>query len=307
MTEAIAVAARLAQFAAAMIALGAPFFYLRTFRGAGKRAPAWTRAWLWGAAIVLLAGGAASALAQTALMFGESAAAFRAADVASVLLDTQVGRGLAARLGLTLLLVVLLASGRSNRATWLGGVTIGALVAASFAWTGHGAATEGPGGNVHLVSDIVHTLAAGIWIGALVPLSIMVIGASRSQAAPSERQLAHDSLERFSGVGTVVVGLLVITGAVNSWFLVGPSRIGLLPDSPYGQLLLSKLGLFVLMLAVASANRFWLTPTLGRGLPGAPEAPLRALRVSVLLETTAALLVLAAVSVLGTIAPPAAH
>lgn len=306
MTEAIAVAARFAQFAAAMIALGAPFLYLRTFREAGTRAPAWTRAWLWGATVVLLAGGIASAMAQTALMFGEAAAAFRAADVASVLLDTQVGRGLAARLALTLVLAVLLASRRSERATWLGGVMIGALIAASFAWTGHGAATEGPGGYVHLVSDIVHTLAAAVWLGALVPLLVLVVRAGRSQASSAERELAHDSLAGFSGVGTVVVALLVITGAVNSWFLVGPSKIGVLPDTLYGQLLLAKLGLFVLMLALASANRFWLTPALGRGLTDAPEAPLGALRRSVLLETLAGLLILAAVSVLGTISPPAA-
>jgi putative copper resistance protein D len=304
--EVVGIAARLAQFAAAMILLGAPFFFLRTFRGAGGPAPSWTRAWLWGSVALLLAGGLASAMAQTAMMFGESAAAFRAGDVVSVLLDTQVGRGLAVRLALGLAFAVLLASRRSDRATWAGGVGLGALIAASFAWTGHGAATEGPGGTVHLVSDIIHTLAAAVWLGALVPLLVLVLRARRAAASPDERWLAHDGLEGFSGVGTIVVALLVVTGVVNSWFLVGPANIFALPSSLYGQLLLAKLALFVLMLALAAANRFRLTPALQRGLDSTPDAALAALRRSLFIETLAGLLVLGAVSVLGTLAPVSA-
>lgn len=45
---------------------------------------------------------------------------------------------------------------------------------------------------------------------------------------------ASDSLEGFSGVGTVVVALLPVTGAVNSWFLVGPANIAPCPGAPMG-------------------------------------------------------------------------
>jgi putative copper resistance protein D len=241
-------------------------------------------------------------MAQTALMFDEPAAAARAADVISVLLDTQVGRGLAARLVLALTFLGFLAWQRSDRAIWRGGMLLGALIAASFAWTGHGAATEGPGGYLHLAADIVHLLAAAIWLGALVPLLVLVLRARRATSS-ADRRLAHDSLDGFSGVGTTAVALLVVTGAINSWFLVGPRNIGALPYNLYGQLLLAKLVLFAAMLAFASANRFWLTPALHRGLATAPEEPLRALRTSILLETAAGLLVLGLVSLLGTLAP----
>lgn len=304
--EIIAAAARLAQYAAAMILLGTPFFFLRVFRENSASPTYWTRGWLWGASTLLLVGGGASALAQTALMYGESAAAFRAADIASVLLETGIGRGLATRLALTLLMAALLALQMSARKTWRAGVIVGALIAASFAWTGHGAATEGTGGFVHLASDIVHMLAAAVWLGALVPLLVLIARARRPGALPAEGQLAYDSLEGFSGVGSVVVALIVLSGAVNGWFLVGPASIGALPDSLYGKLLLAKLGLFSLMLALAFANRFWLTPALGRGLAGGSGNPLRALRTSVLLETVAGLLILALVSALGMLMPPSA-
>src|SRR3546814_15811165 len=43
----------------------------------------------------------------------------------------------------------------------------------SLAWSGHGAATEGGAGMVHLGADILHLLAAGAWVGALAALLLM--------------------------------------------------------------------------------------------------------------------------------------
>ncbi|MFX5578711.1 CopD family protein, partial [Acinetobacter baumannii] len=64
-------------------------------------------------------------------------------------------------------------------------------------------------------------------------------------------------------MGTLIVGSLVITGALNYWLIVGPTVTGLF-SSPYGQLLIAKLGLFGLMLALAAANRYRLSPLLER-------------------------------------------
>jgi putative copper resistance protein D len=104
-----------------------------------------------------------------------------------------------------------------------------------------------------------------------------------------------------------VVALLVLTGLVNSWFLVGPAHLGALLTSAYGLLLGAKILVFAGMLGLAAINRFRLTPGLGAALAGAPpQAILAALRRSLLLETAAAIAVLALVSLLGTLAPPAA-
>src|SRR6266700_1259161 len=63
-------------------------------------------------------------------------------------------------------------------------------------------------------------------------------------------------LLRFSSMGYVAVATLVGSGLVNSWFLVG--SVSNLLKTLYGQILLGKLALFAAMLALATANRFWL-------------------------------------------------
>ena len=50
-------------------------------------------------------------------------------------------------------------------------------------------------------------------------------------------------------MGTVIVGSLLITGALNYWLIVGPTVTGLF-STPYGQLLIAKLVLFGMMLAL---------------------------------------------------------
>ena len=109
----------------------------------------------------------------------------------------------------------------------------------------------------------------------------------------------------FSAVGVSVVGVLVASGLVNTWMLVGPTGIGRILTSPYGQLLLAKLGLFGLMLALAAANRYRLTPQLDRALASntGVHAAAPVIR-SVLAETTLAFLVLVLVSWLGMLSPP---
>ena len=68
------------------------------------------------------------------------------------------------------------------------------------------------------------------------------------------------ALHRFSGIGSALVAAIVATGLVNSWFLVGPSRLGGLVSTPYGLILLAKLALFTLMLARAGVRRLLAVP-----------------------------------------------
>ncbi len=129
--------------------------------------------------------------------------------------------------------------------------------------------------------------------------------ASRS---PADAHVTEHALRRFSGVGVAVVSLLILTGAVNSWFLIGPARWHGLFTTPYGRLLVVKLTLFALMLMLAAANRYGLVPALNASSSSTAPSPtflaLKALRLSVILETTLGLLVIAVVAVLGTLAPP---
>lgn len=114
----------------------------------------------------------------------------------------------------------------------------------------------------------------------------------------------------FSGVGSALVAVLIASGLLNSWLLVGPTRIAGLWTTHHGQLLSLKLGVFAGMLVLAAVNRFRLTPALSaataEGGRSTGEA-LRNLRRSVVLETALAVLVLGLVAWLGTQAPVSAR
>ena len=192
----------------------------------------------------------------------------------------------------------------AGRAALLGLVTFAAAVAlATLAWTGHGAMDEGAVGWVHLGADILHLLAGGAWAGALLGLGLLVARpVGRVDAA--HLTLTHRALHGFGMVGTILVGTIVITGVVNAWLLVGLANLPALPATRYGQILIAKLALFGVMLALASLNRFRLTPMFERSIAASDHrGALVALRRSLAAEATCAVTLLAVVAWLGTLEP----
>ena len=146
-----------------------------------------------------------------------------------------------------------------------------------------------------LVADEAHLLAAGAWLGGLLPLRYILLRGSPD---------AESILRRFSGMGYVAVAVLIGTGLINSWFLVG--SLDGLTSTPYGQLLLLKLSLLLGMLGLAFVNRFWLVPALATNSDKSIAAIGR-LRRHVLGEQALGLLVILIVSVLGIMAPATSH
>jgi copper resistance protein D len=173
---------------------------------------------------------------------------------------------------------------------------------ASLAATGHSQIEEGWMSAVHVASDAAHLLAAGAWIGGLVPLGSILLGYSMGDGEPIVD--VDRILLRFSSMGYVAVATLIASGLINSWLLVG--SVPNLLTTLYGQILLVKLGLFGAMLALAAANRFWLVPRMietRAGASGDASMWLGRLRYHVLGEQFLGLMVLLAVSVLGTMRP----
>src|SRR3546814_15637413 len=89
-----------------------------------------------------------------------------------------------------------------------------------------------------------------------------------SRASPTDDAVyvraLHRALDGFAGVGTAIVGLIVVTGFVNGLFLVGLDNVMRAASGLWGQLMLAKIVLFLGMLVMAAANRFRLTPGLER-------------------------------------------
>ncbi|MND75439.1 Copper resistance protein D [compost metagenome] len=289
---------RAAQYAAAAVALGLPAFVLYGDRVFGGQPPRWARPALgWSAVVLALLATAALAL-QTGVMAGALDQALNPEALGVVVGGTALGAAYAARIGASLLLLLTVLALPPGQGLWSAATALGLIVAASFAWTGHGAATEGPGHGLHLASDIAHAVAALIWLGAVFAFVVM---ASRRIAgdAASKAELAT-VLGGFAQVGTICVAVLLVTGLINSAYLVGIERAFNLTETPYGRLLAVKLAAFAAMLGLAALHRFRATPALERGQGG-----LGGLRLSLGAELALGLLILALVGAMGMLAPPA--
>jgi putative copper resistance protein D len=208
----------------------------------------------------------------------------------TVLTETMFGHVWVFRMVVAMLVLVLLVS-RFELSYLVTGLAV--LLLASLALTGHAVAEAGIDELIHVVSEAVHLIAGGLWVGGLAVLTIMVL----SRGTVDTRELAQ-ALGRFSGVGYTAVALIVGSGTVNTWFLI-PSFEDFV-TSEYGALLLIKIGLVSTMILLAANNRFRLLPTLDRQ----PEVTRERLVRSIGLETGMGLAVVAVVSILGMSSPP---
>lgn len=308
MIDTLTIGIRFALYVDLMLLFGLPLFGIYALKGAERlhsHVLPLRALTIW---LALLATGLSvvSIIVMTASMAGVSLFEVDRTSVNAMISETPMGNAWQVRVTALLgTLYLAVALGGRNKPTWLALVSLGAAVAlASLAWTGHGAASEGIAGERHLIADILHLLASGAWIGALAALGIMLF---RPVALMTDDhlRLTYRALDGFSLVGTVIVALIVASGLVNSYMLVGPAHVLSLPSTLYGQLLMAKLALFGVMLALAAANRFRLTPALDQAIK--ENRTLKAttlLRRSLIFEASAALLILGLVAWLGTLEPP---
>jgi uncharacterized membrane protein len=134
----------------------------------------------------------------------------------------------------------------------------------------------------------VHLLAAGVWIGGLAALLVLLPGLGRDQRVRAVR--------RFSFTAALALAAMVITGTVLALTEVGSWAA--LFSTGYGQLVLLKVGLLACLACLGALNRYRNVPAAGRSVSG-----LRAVsRVEVAVGATALL----AAATLSGLAPPSA-
>lgn len=177
------------------------------------------------------------------------------------------------------------------------------IAVATLAWAGHGAMSSGATGWVHLGADVLHLLAAAGWVGAVLALCMLLFD-PRTVVDRKRIERLDRALRDFAPIGTAFVAVILLTGLANVWLIVGWPHLLTLPGTEYGRLLLAKIALFLVMLCLAAANRFRLSPALGRAqLQGHVSAAVQVLRISLLLEISCALTILGITAWLGTLAP----
>lgn len=254
----------------------------------------------WASLAVALISGAGWLSATSARMSGQPLAAVLSNGVlTTVLVKTRFGEDWLLRFGLAGLLALYFTIAGWWRLRWPA-LGLAAAMLASLAWAGHGAATPGAPGELHLAGDILHLLGAGLWLGTLLPLEILLAEAARGGDG-AWLNAARIATGRFTALAIASVAALLIGGIINTWFLAGtvPALIG----TEYGRLLLAKIGLFVAMLLVAAVNLLRLSPRLGIA---AAKPTIAQLRRNAWIETGLGLGVVGIVAVIGTM-PPGLH
>lgn len=156
----------------------------------------------------------------------------------------------------TVVLGTILAATLAGRPPWAGIHRYAAVAAALLAlgapaFTGHTRAASPE--LLAISADILHLVAGGVWLGGLVALALAL-----PDLASRRGPLAAQVLARFSTVAAGVVVALVITGTVLAWRIAGSWAV--LFDSPYGWLLLAKIGVALTAVLIAAANRFLVLP-----------------------------------------------
>lgn len=302
----VGVAVRLALYVDLMLACGLAAFTLTAPTGTARKMPLRTLLVACGClGLVLSAGGL---LVMTAAMAGTTLAQVDRETLTMVVDETPYGAAWTIRM-VALVLAVGSAStirGKSSRAPIAASAAALALAVATLTWGGHGAMSEGAIGILHLGADIAHVLAAAVWMGSLLGF-LLLVARPAARIDAGHLDLSWRALHGFSRTGMAAVAIIVLTGVVNGWLIVGPNGLPSLPSTLYGQLLLAKLGAFAAMVALASLNRFRLTPALRSGASsGAATRELGALRASLAFEATLGIAILALVAWLGTLEPGAA-
>ncbi|MBM6443453.1 copper homeostasis membrane protein CopD [Pseudomonas sp. MIL9] len=219
-----------------------------------------------------------------------------------MLMDTDVGLTWMARIASLTVAVIAATLNRRAPALSLWLVTLcGAIALSTLAWTGHGAMDEGSRRYLHFTSDIVHLLGAGSWLGALAAFALLL--RSTHLTGDLQIRLLARTLTGFESAGTLIVATLAITGIVNYLMVVGPA-FETLTSSTYGALLSLKVFLFAGMLVFAAVNRFHLSPLLERSIQsGTHTIAINALRRSMILEFSVAVIIMGLVAWLGTLSP----
>jgi putative copper resistance protein D len=312
MTTTVLVLARTLHIGSAMMLVALPYFVLVVLRvnladnttGIYQSFCRKMIKWLWATLILEAVAGFVWFWFVTAQMSNQSPwEILDSADLNTVLWQTQFGQLWLGRVAIGLALGVVLyfvsirktlLLSKPSLLNWLVLVVSGFLLI-TLAWAGHAAA--GIHHHVlHLIADTLHLL-----IGATGPMGLIPMGCflwhihRRNQIVPGDREIM--ALQRFSKINLWAVLILVVTGIINGWLMVGSWEAMI--TTTYGRLLLSKVVVVGIMIGLGAFNRLYLLPRMQ-----ATPILFRTLRRTILAESGLALIVLFIVGTMGMTSPP---
>ena len=213
---------------------------------------------------------------ETAVIAGADGVAMTLRALPAVAFHTQFGHWLVARDVLLLVIFPLL---RQSRVLIAIATPMAAIALALQPMLGHAGATGGNLGNTLITSEVMHLLAAGTWLGGLLPLFI-TIGTLPYRAAAT-------ACFNFTPIGLSAV--LILGGTATLQVVEFMGGLAGLFGTGYGHVALVKLGLFLALLTLAAINRLVLTERL---LGKTQDAGRRHIRMSIAIEAALGALVI---------------
>jgi len=178
----------------------------------------------------------------------------------TVILKTHFGSVWLIRIATLILLSITLKAGRpyrDSRGFLLLMLGFSMLISMTASASGH--ASDKGDFSVAEIMDWLHLLAASVWGGGLVVLSVSLLPElvrTGDQAAPVIAGVAL----RFSKIAGFAVGIIALTSIYNAWSYVG--SFGAFLKSPYGLAVLAKIVLFLILINLGAFNRYINVPLL---------------------------------------------
>jgi copper transport protein len=184
---------------------------------------------------------------------------------------------------------------------WIAAALVAGMLGATSLGS-HSAALEGSTG-LPTAIDWIHQLAVATWVGGLIFLAFAFLPALAPLTGPARTRLLATLVPRFSSIALVSVGVIVLTGAYQTWQLL--DGWGALRELNWGKALVTKLALVLGLLALGAVNFLLIRPRLA-SYAGRHDRPTReraaALRLTfrrvVLAEAALGVLIVLVVGVL---------
>jgi len=129
---------------------------------------------------------------------------------------------------------------------------------------GHGTASElvAP-----MILDYVHNLLASVWIGGVIFFSFVILPTLAKLDWMEKEKTVLAILPRYSGMVTIALGILIVTGPTLLWFL--ESDVTSITNSTYGFLIFAKIFLALIMIGLGAYFQFKVQRPAVKNLGGA--------------------------------------
>jgi len=129
---------------------------------------------------------------------------------------------------------------------------------------GHGTASELA---APMILDYVHNLLASVWIGGIIFFGFVILPTLAKLDWMEKEKMVLAILPRYSGMITIALGILIITGPTLLWFL--ESNVTAITNSTYGFLIFAKIFLALIMIGLGAYFQFKVQRPAVKNLGGA--------------------------------------